>query len=505
MRYIKKRQISEIQEIFNKDYDLQISYTQIRRLCYRFLYYLGRFHYSSKNEINKAISLSGGYILYIDSTCEGQAPHLLTCIDGITGFVLYSCKIKSENKDDLKICFEKVKKIFGSPLCIVHDMGSGINTACDIIFSGIRRVICHFHLLRDIGKDLLSDNYRKIQKCLSNKEIYASIRYQTKALEKLAGGKESAEYLFDNIEQSTSLDNLEILIGMLYGYLLDLKYHNRNSDGYGFPFDQPKLAYYKKVSEIYNELLEIDKNPVFTEENKEESRFYKIKNILQEIAKDTNLQTYAKNIEPEIKYFTDLRNIMRIALPGDKKGLNDESKIETEAQLNKAEKNLRIYIDTLQNQIDNNQDSSKKITGVIKQLEKYWDKIFTKPITVKIGDDEKEIIPHRTNNISEQFYRKIKHLLRRLHGRPRVTKDLGYLPEELVLVENLKNENYVKLLLGNFDNLSDEFAKLDIQKIELPFEKNELNLNISQKIIKKLKKYNPLQIINMLTKKANFD
>ncbi len=74
-------------------------------------------------------------------------------------------------------------------------------------------------------------------------------------------------------------------------------------------------------------------------------------------------------------------------------------------------------------------------------------------------------MPDRTNNVSEQFYRKIKHLLRRLHGRPRVTKDLGYLPEELVLVENLKNETYVKLLFGNFDNLSKEFAKLDIKKI----------------------------------------
>ena len=136
---------------------------------------------------------------------------------------------------------------------------------------------------------------------------------------------------------------------------------------------------------------------------------------------------------------------------------------------------------------------------MIKQLEKYWDKIFTKPIKVKIGEDEKEIIPHRTNNTSEQFYRKIKHLLRRLHGRPRVTKDLGYLPEELMLIENLKNEKYVKLLLGDVDNLSKEFAKLDIEKIELPFEKNELNLHVPQKITKKLKKYNPLQIIKILT------
>ena len=510
LRYIKKRQISEIQEIFNNKYDLQISYTQIRRLSYNFLYYLGRFHYSSKNKINKAISLNGGYILYIDSTCEGQAPHLLTCIDGITGFVLYSCKIKSENKADLEKCFNIVKEIFGLPLCIVHDMGSGINTACDKVFSGVMRIICHFHLLRDIGKDLLSENYRKIQKCLSNLKIYAAIRYQIKALEKLAGGVEKAECFLNNFEQAGILDNYERIVGILYGYLLDLKYYNRNSDGYGFPFDTPKLAYYKRVVEIYNELSEIDKNPIFTKEIKEKSRFFKIKNILQEVAEDNDLQIYAAKIESEINYFTDLRKIMRIASKGDKKGLNDESKITTKTQLKKAEKELKEYIEGLQNNIDSKSDNvgdtgyeeNKKINGVIKQLEKYWDKIFTEPIKVKIGDTEKEIIPHRTNNISEQFYRKIKHLLRRLHGRPRVTKDLGYLPEELMLIENLKNEKYVKLLLGNFDNLSNEFAKLDIEKIELPFEKKELNLHVPQKITKKLKKYNPIQIIKILTKKC---
>lgn len=470
-------------------------------------------YYSSellKDKIKREISLNGGYILYIDSTCEGQAPHLLTCIDGITGFVLYSCKIKSENKADLEKCFNTVKEIFGLPLCIVHDMGSGINTACDIVFMGVMRIICHFHLLRDIGKDLLSENYRKIQKCLSNLKIYASVRYQTKALENLAGGIEKAEYLFNNFEQADILYNNERLIGILYGYLLDLKYYNRNSDGYGFPFDTPKLAYYNRVVEIYNELSEIDKTQIFTKEIKEKSRFYKIKNMLQEVTEDNDLQVYAEKIEPEINYFTDLRKIMRIAPKGDKKGLNDESKITTKSQLNKAEKELKIYIEELQNNIVNKSDNvdntgcekNKKITGVIKQLEKYWDKIFTKPIKVKIGKLEKEIIPHRTNNISEQFYRKIKHLLRRLHGKPRVTKDLGYLPEELVLVENLKNEKYVKLLLGNFDNLSNEFARLDIEKIELPFEKNELNLNVSQKITKKLKKYNPIQIIEKLTKKG---
>lgn len=511
LRYLEKRQISEIEEIFINRYDLQISYTQIRRLCYKFLYFLGLFHYSSSDKIIGAIALNGGYILYLDSTCEGHAPHLLTCIDGVTGFILYSCKIKSENKADLEKCLNIVKEIFGLPLCIVHDMGSGINAACDKVFFGVMRIICHFHLLRDIGKDLLSENYRKIQKRLSSLKIAANVRYQTKALEKIAGGIEKAEYFFHNLQQADILDINDKLVGMLYGYLLDLKYYNCNSDGYGFPFDTPKLAYYERVVEIYDEMEEVENMWMFSEEIKEKSHFNKIKNILQEVVQDNDLQIYDAKIEPEITHFTDLRTIMRIAPKGDKKGLNDEGRITTKTQLKKAEKELKEYTEKLQNKIvdiPDNEDNTipeekKKISGVIKQLDKYWDKIFTEPITVKIGDTEKEIIPHRTNNISEQFYRKIKHLLRRLHGRPRVTKDLGYLPEELALIENLKNENYVKLLLGNFDNLPIEFAKMDIAKKKLPFEKNELNLHVSQKIKKRLKNFNPLQALKDKQKSDN--
>ncbi|GAF92767.1 unnamed protein product, partial [marine sediment metagenome] len=109
--------------------------------------------------INNYLKSQGGYIMYVDSTCEGRAPHLLTCIDGISGFVLYSQKLISENQNDLEAAFAKVKQLFGDPLCCVHDMGRGINNALNVIFPGVARVICHFHLLRDIGKDLrLSSN-----------------------------------------------------------------------------------------------------------------------------------------------------------------------------------------------------------------------------------------------------------------------------------------------------------------------------------------------------------
>jgi hypothetical protein len=423
---------------------------------------------------------------------------LLTCLDGISGFVLYSQKIPSESTTSLQTSFEKVKKLFGTPRCSVHDMGRGIISALDLVFTAVIHVICHFHLLRDIGKDLLQELYRKVQKALSNKEIYAEIRYQTQALEKAAGGKQLAEKLFYQVAGQDKLTSKEFLLGTLYGYLLNLKSHENRGEGYGFPFDRPKVQYYKQICSIYNELLQIDDLPNFDAEIKKTTRFYKVIEVLRMIVEDRELKRTIKELDTLIVYFDQLRDIMRIALPESKNGLNDEGKISSEKELKSMEKELTDYIETLKAKIEKEPKGKEKLQGVIKQLEKYWDKIFASPITVMVDGKEKAIFPHRTNNQSEQFYRKLKHLFRRLHGRPSVSKDIDYLPEEIALIENLKNQDYIKTVLTSIDKLAFEFAKLDILKIELPFEKDDLDLKVSQKLMRTLKNFEPLKTITKI-------
>ena len=498
LRYEQKRQIVEIQDIFQSKHHLLVSATQVRRMTYSYLNYLGRLHYSSTEKINATMDSQGGYILHVDSTCEGHAPHLLTCLDGISGFVLYSEKIQSENATSLQTSFEKVKNLFGTPLCCVHDMGRGIISALDLVFESVIHVICHFHLLRDIGKDLLQELYRKVQKTLSNKEIYAEIRYQTHALEKAVGGKQIAEKLFYQVARQDKLTSKELLSGTLYGFLLNLKSHENKGEGYGFPFDRPKVQYYKQICSIYNELLQIDDLPDFDAEIKNTTRFYKVQKVLHNIVQDRNLKLIIKELDTQIVYFDQLRDIMRIALPESKNGLNDEGKIGSEKELNSMEKELTGYIKTLKGKIEKEPMGKEKLQGVICQLEKYWDKIFASPINVIVNGKEITIFPHRTNNQSEQFYRKLKHLFRRLHGRPSVSKDIDYLPEEIALIENLKNQDYVKTVLKSKDNLAFVFAKLDILKIRLPFEKDDLNFKVSRKLIRTLEQFEPLKTIKRI-------
>jgi len=63
-------------------------------------------------------------------------------------------------------------------------MGKGILSAVKTVFPGIPDFICHFHFLRDIGKDLLESDYGKIRNRLKKHKIRSVLRQKAKALEK---------------------------------------------------------------------------------------------------------------------------------------------------------------------------------------------------------------------------------------------------------------------------------------------------------------------------------
>jgi len=110
---------------------------------------------------------------------------------------------------------------------------------------------------------------------------------------------------------------------------------------------------------------------------------YQIKDVLRKVVNDKSLRRIVKTLEKKMTLFDELRQIMRIALPDDNNGLNDSGKIENPSQLDEMEQKLRTYVKKLKSVANNNPLESKQVTGVIEQLEKYWDKIFAKPIKIK--------------------------------------------------------------------------------------------------------------------------
>ena len=132
-----------------------ISPSEIAYLEKRFIVYLALAHSESSERIREAIEARGGYILHLDGTCEGASPYLISGLDEISGIVLHNVKIPSESADRIIPMLAKIKEDFGIPLAVVRDMGSGIGNAVKEVYPGVPDLLCHFHFLRDIGKDLL--------------------------------------------------------------------------------------------------------------------------------------------------------------------------------------------------------------------------------------------------------------------------------------------------------------------------------------------------------------
>jgi len=223
-----------------KKRNIHISSSEVAYLSQKFIIYLSILHGQAGEMLKIRILQNGGYILHIDGTSEGASPHLITAIDEVTNFVLANVKVPSEKTEQVIPFLKDIKKQYGKPLAVTSDMGRAF-------LSAISDYICHFHFLRDIGKDLLEKEYSIIRNKLKKYGITSQLRYRLR-------------YYFVNNIQSINVDKINQAIEttkqinikdtpiinqvchILLLWVLDGK---NQGNGFGFPFDRPHAEFYK--------------------------------------------------------------------------------------------------------------------------------------------------------------------------------------------------------------------------------------------------------------------
>jgi len=124
----------------------------------------------------------GGYILHLDGTCDGGGPLLMSSLDSISEIVLGNVKVPSEKTEQITPLLQELKARYGKPVAVVHDMGRGILAAVQEVFAGIPDFICHFHFLRDLGKDLLASDYDQLRQRLRQYGLTEKLRQHAQRL-----------------------------------------------------------------------------------------------------------------------------------------------------------------------------------------------------------------------------------------------------------------------------------------------------------------------------------
>lgn len=438
-----------------------ISDREVSYLGRKFIIYLALAHRQSQAAIRKSLTDRGGYILHVDGTCEGDSPNLFCGIDGLSDLVLDTIKIPSEKKDELVPFFEGIKKQYGEPIALVHDMGKGIINAVEKIFPGIPDFICHFHFLRDVGKDLLADEYSSFLKRLRRLKIRPALRRQAKYLEQKIDPTSHditgvVEKLQSGDRQATGLTHAPMIMAYaLAHWIFD---YPGQSNGYGFPFDRTHLDFYRRIQDAHLLLKQIRDTDLgnFSKANRP---FYQLDKVLTKVVEDNRLSNLAQNLESKAIVFDKLRCSMRIALPEGKKGINDNGD-------SMGMKAIEEKVTAFRKWLLENKHREKTYANMVAQIDKYWEKLFADPIPVTTPNGVQNVQPQRTNNILERFFRDEKRRGRKKTGMASLNKMLKAILADTPLVQNLKSAEYVKIILNGCPNLAERFSQIEAHLVQ---------------------------------------
>jgi hypothetical protein len=456
--FLRCRNGREIQcELAEKNID--ISLREIDHLGRRFIVYLALAHEQSQAKLKQFMDSRGGYILHLDGTCEGDSPHLMSSMDELSKIVLSNIKIPTENAHQLIPFLHQIKQAYGNPIALVHDMGAAILNAVKEVFPGIPDYICHFHFLKDIGKDLFGHDYSTIRRHLKTHRIRSHLRKMAKGLKKaIDSDLDSLRCLNHYLESKALLEPQTPLTPQVTTYLIIswiLEAQNE-SHGFGFPFDRPHFDFYRRLREAYPELQELKQKMTA------EAPLLPLVPISTTLI-DKALVSTVLRMQEKVRIFDQLRSAMRIAQPNSQSGLNDEGDADITT--------IKARVTAFRHSEEIKELSATTIAyrKMIKQIDKYWDKLFADPIQVITKEGVVTLQPQRTNNILEQFFRYLKRQDRKRSGNHALTKTLKTMFAQTPLVKNLDNPQYMEIILNGKATLAERFAEIDIVKIRKTF------------------------------------
>ncbi|MCP3679178.1 MAG: transposase, partial [Gammaproteobacteria bacterium] len=370
----------------------------------------------------------------------------MSALDEITDIVLENVKLPSENSDRIIPFLQQIQKAYGDPIALVHDMGSGILNSVKEVFPNSPDYICHFHFLRDIGTDLFGIENTMLRKSIKEHKIKARLRKDARELEKHITETPELTNCLNTYLKSEKLEKPEINLRPIVTAYLLIKWILESDcelDGFGFPFDRAHLVFYQRLQQAHPSIMNL-KNRL-----RHNDILSRSANALSKIVNDQTLQKTVVKMQKKVRVFDQLREAMRVALPESKKGLNDDGEKDIDMQtIEKRVAQLRES-DEL-NQLASTDISYKKM---LKQLDKYREKLFADPIQVNTPAGIISIQPQRTNNILERFFRDFKRGYRRRSGNHSLSKAIKAMIADTPLVKNLENPDYMKIILNGKNTL----------------------------------------------------
>lgn len=463
-RFVECRQCDEIRTELSHHYGIEVPVSTISYLARKFIAYFQEVHRESIELLRADMQCRGGYILHVDGTCEEGSGVLLVCLDSLSGQILDSQKIGSENHDEIQGVLQEIRRDWGIPLAIVHDLRRSIITAAGEVFPEAPQFVCHYHLAADVGKDILSTHEDRLRRLFRRTKIRPKLGSLIRSLKGFAVCPQNGKHRVDSVLGLRSPKKLrlycepEVAKGVAHALASWILAFSQDGEGYGFPFDLPYLNLYQRIVNAHHILQEAC--PTSPDSSRDPlGAFHRLREILDPIVTGHAAAEFREIVgqtQTDRKIFERFRSALRICPKGGKHRRNDPG----EALSAKRHKTVLEKLRTaLEKKSRSESPSQEACAVVVRHLDKYWDHLFGHVLVTK---GQKIIVP-RTNNVQEGRFRLVKRQCRRLHGRGHLSRDIDAMPPTTPLVLNLKNSAYCQTVYGGKEpeKIAAVFSRLD--------------------------------------------
>ena len=219
------------------------------------------------------------------------------------------------------------------------------------------------------------------------------------------------------------------------------------------------------------------------------------------VLNDSVLRKAVLRMEEKVAVFSQLRRAMRITLPESKRGLNDNG------EHSPTMKTIEMEVNKFKAWLIKSDGYSKhqEYQKLVDQLDTYGQKLFADPIVAETAAGTTLIQPQRTNNILEQFFRRLMRTYRKKNGFNSMERVLKTMLPDTPLTMNLKNSEYMKILLAGKKTLEQRFAEIDAKEVRRRLEESRNGASMMHPQVKKIIRIPdlPKSIVSLLEQTAS--
>ena len=471
-RFIDHRQREEIRTTLQARYGIEVSCGEVSILARDFVVYLETLHHERAPALRALLDQDGGWPMHIDATGEDGRGTLFVVYAGWRGWVLGSWKIPTERADAILPRLGQVADLFGDPCAIMRDLGRAMIDAC-LAFVAQRKASipilgCHFHFLKDVGKDLLSKAHDELRELFRRFKVRSRLRAISRDLGRQLGSgsvtvrADLGRWLAEAVDRhvlpggQTGLAAVRVIAQWVLDYPTDGKDE-------GFPFDLPYLDLWRRCQLALRATEAFLRTP--NDDEKVRRMLERLLRILAPVRSQVPFQRHAAVLETRTALFTQLREALRLevkpaAAPSASSPRAEPRALEGLRNIQQAVETLTASLRARRPERGPAEQTRKAIDIILQHLDKHGPSLWGHAINLPQANGGVRLVD-RTNLPLEAFFHGVKHGERRRSGRKILTQDLESFPAAAILATNLSKPDYVAALCGTLDDLPAAFATLD--------------------------------------------